>query len=238
MAETKINANQTNITADDIGALSASNESTATVGQVLTKTATGAEWDDAQGGGSSYTAGTGIAITNDVISVTAPTLQNTATEAGYLSIFGNNSGRGVGICGSVSSGNLGGIAIGASTTNTSHQASAGGSYGAIAIGRGAYAGGSGTVTIGRETRADGDMGVALGYYAKCSGSYAIQLGQGTNSTANTFSVGLGQNNNYQLLASDGTIPAARHAALPSADGTYVLKLVIASGVPTLSWVAE
>ena len=42
----------------------------------------------------------------------------------------------------------------------------------------------------------------------------------------------------QPINSDGTIPAARHAALPSADGTYVLKLVIADGTPTLSWVAE
>ena len=208
MAETKINANQTNITADDIGALSASNESTATVGQVLTKTATGAEWDDAQGGGSSYTAGTGIAITNDVISVTAPTLQNTATNtAKYLSIFGSYGGPGVEICGGVGSSNVGGIAIGGDTSN--YKADASGFYGAIAIGRSAVSSGAGTVAIGRDAKAYSDTSIAIGYVAKVEGaSYAIQLGYGTNTTANTFSVGLGQNNNYQLLASDGKIGRA------------------------------
>ena len=176
------------------------------------------------GGGSSYTAGTGINITNDVISVTAPTLQNTATTAGYLSIFGSNSGAGVGICGNVGSGNLGGIAIGGSTTNTSNQASAGGQYGAIAIGRGANASGSGTVAIGRDATASGSMSVAIGYVANSSGSYAIQLGQGTNSTANTFSVGLGQNNNYRLLDSNGTIPEARLADTTNATAGQVLTL--------------
>ena len=44
--------------------------------------------------------------------------------------------------------------------------------------------------------------------------------------------------NFEIMSADGTIPAARHASLPAADGTYVLKLVIASGVPTLSYVAE
>ena len=46
------------------------------------------------------------------------------------------------------------------------------------------------------------------------------------------------NTAYKLMSADGTIPAARHASLPAADGTYVLKLTISGGVPTLSWVAE
>lgn len=68
----------------------------------------------------------------------------------------------------------------------------------------------------------------------------INNGYDTNITiseANTFWWG-NSNGMYKLINSDGTIPAARHATLPSADGTYVLKLVIADGTPTLSWVAE
>lgn len=59
----------------------------------------------------------------------------------------------------------------------------------------------------------------------------IYWGTGWNSLLNKWGV-------YKLMSADGTIPAARHASLPAADGTYVLKLVISSGVPTLSWVAE
>lgn len=81
--------------------------------------------------------------------------------------------------------------------------------------------------------------VAIGYSAKVGGSaaYAVQIGEGTNNDSNTFKVA-NSNGNYEIMSADGTIPAARHASLPATDGTYVLKLVIASGVPTLSWVAE
>ena len=106
------------------------------------------------------------------------------------------------------------------------------------FGRGTQTTGAGSSAFGNSARATGDHSTALGNSAYAYANYAIQLGMGTNSTANTFMVGLSSNSNYELLSADGTIPAARHAALPAADGTYVLKLVIANGVPTLSWVAE
>lgn len=82
MAETKINANQTNITPSDIGALSAANESTATVGQVLTKTATGAEWDDAQGGGISDVTVNGTSVVSGgVAAITCATIDDTSTSS-------------------------------------------------------------------------------------------------------------------------------------------------------------
>jgi hypothetical protein len=111
--------------------------------------------------------------------------------------------------------------------------------GSIAIGsRASVMGGGNSIVIGERAESRGDNTVAVGYAAKATAEGAIQLGTGgTNSVANTFKV-WNNNGNFEMMSADGTIPAARHAALPSADGTYVLKLVIANGVPTLSWVAE
>lgn len=97
-----------------------------------------------------------------------------------------------------------------------------------------------TTLIGYSATSRSNYGIAIGNSASVglSADYAIQIGaNGTNSDANTFKVA-NANGNFEMMSADGTIPAARHASLPAADGTYVLKLVIASGVPTLSWVAE
>ena len=115
----------------------------------------------------------------------------------------------------------------------------------VCIGSNAKAG-NWSVAIGCSAAIEGSYGIAystvIGGYAKCTQSYSMQFGRGTNSEEGTvcFGTRLADSTwvNYKLLDRDGTIPAARHAALPSADGTYVLKLVIANGVPTLSWVAE
>lgn len=85
-------------------------------------------------------------------------------------------------------------------------------------------------------------GLALGASAFVGASGAIQLDASgstsyiTNSDANTVKIA-NANGNFEIMSADGTIPADRHAALPAADGTYTLQLVISSGVPTLSWVA-
>ena len=125
------------------------------------------------------------------------------------------------------------------------------------VGTGASARGNYCVTYGRSAQAF-ERAAAIGGQAYANSQYsssfgwgavvsystvgAIQLGKGTNSTPGTFSVGLTADGNtwgnYEVLSADGTIPAARHAALPAADGTYTLQLVISNGVPTLSWVAE
>lgn len=100
----------------------------------------------------------------------------------------------------------------------------------IAIGAYANANGGGSK---RET-------ITIGFGANAKADYAIQLGHGDNTEASTFCVATKYNNdyvNYKLLDADGTIPAARHASIPAADGTYTLQLVISNGVPTLSWVA-
>jgi hypothetical protein len=109
----------------------------------------------------------------------------------------------------------------------------------IAIGQMAKAtsGGTSCIAIGYDAQAKANDAIAIN--GKATAQAAIQLGGGvnvTNSDANTFKVGNG-NGNFELMSADGTIPAARHAALPAADGTYTLQLVITNGVPTLSWVA-
>lgn len=126
--------------------------------------------------------------------------------------------------------------VGIGTANTPYSA-------AVAIGGGTTASASGAIASGYNARATSLCAIACGAGAKATAANAIQLGANrwtggyTNSDANTFKVG-NENGNFEMMSADGTIPAARHAALPTEDGTYVLKLVIADGVPTLQWIAE
>ena len=83
-------------------------------------------------------------------------------------------------------------------------------------------------------------GIAIGAYASVGAAYAIQIGggQGTNYDANTFKVA-NANGNFELMDANGNLPADRLASTTGlADGNYRLRLVMASGVPTLEWVAE
>ena len=92
----------------------------------------------------------------------------------------------------------------------------------------------------------GHHNTCVGYLAQTNSNVggSIQLGQGTNSENGTFYVGLsdqwGTNlHNYKMLNNDGTIPAARLASTTGlADGNYHLRLTMANGVPTLTWVDE
>ena len=168
-------------------------------------------------------------------------LVNTATGTNAITI-GGNSGTGnksVNI-GSSSTADNNCISIGYNATARAVSAYAEGN--AIAIGTAASCTGDGRMAIGRSSVASSTGAIAIGWCATASAQYAIQLGGGdawhkpTNSDANTFKVG-NNNGNFEMMSADGTIPAARHASLPAADGTYTLQLVITNGVPTLSWVA-
>lgn len=68
--------------------------------------------------------------------------------------------------------------------------------------------------------------LALGYSAVASGNYSIQIGQGTNSTANTLSVGLSSSLNVQLLNSSGQIPAGRLPISTSVDSSSTNNTVV------------
>lgn len=153
-----------------------------------------------------YTAGTGISITNDVISVTAPTLTNKATGNNSVTIVGNNfnAGQSVNVgAGSKASGNA--VAYGYNTL------AMGGS--SVAIGASASSAGSNSTVIGYGAQVTADThAIAIGAEAISSASMAIQLGRGTNSTAQSLSVGFGTfaSDNYQLLdGTTGLIPDAR-----------------------------
>lgn len=255
----------------------------ATAGQVLTLDSNlNAVWQ-AGGGGSSYTAGTGIDITNGSISVTAPTVVNAASNNVQLNICPaggtqnttDRSGESIVIGSNIKGGSLndsGSIRIGNNINTSGHQYGAYGVYisskgidktgGSLIINAGTEAttnnsgrtggiligGGYKPVIIGSQSGASngGAYSIAIGgstaYNAQLNSDYSVLLNAGNDSAANitehnTFWWG-NHNGVYKLFDADGTIPAARHASLPVADGTYVLKLVIASGVPTLSWVAE
>jgi autotransporter adhesin len=115
-------------------------------------------------------------------------LKNTATGTDSLSILGNANARNEG------------INIGASSSSWSSS---------VVIGKSALSQASNTVAIGNSSLAQASGSVALGQGAKAKSTNAIQIGAGMNSTANTLSIGLGNNNNYQLLDATGVIPDAR-----------------------------
>lgn len=203
------------------------------------------------GGGSSYTAGTGIDITSGVISVTSPTLQNTATDTDSVGLIGTTNSSNSVVIGKNAQVNWNsGIAIGngaiAQGIAIGYGAKSTSDYGnSVAIGNSVETKTQQSIAIGGHSSDNyNKKGIAIGYFCKTDAAGAIQLGWGTNSSnyatnsdANTVKIS-NANGNFEIMSADGTIPAARHASLPASDGTYVLKLVISGGVPTLSWVAE
>lgn len=117
----------------------------------------------------------------------------------------------------------------------------------VAIGKSAGVFGDLNVAIGESATVGGQFNyknksIAIGRRAQCTANNAIMLNASgawaTNSDNNTFKVA-NNNGNFEMMSADGTIPAARLASTTGlADGNYRLRLTIASGVPTLSWVAE
>lgn len=148
---------------------------------------------DVMGGGSggTYTAGTGINITNNEISATDPVLMNNTTQTNSLSVGGTVSG--------VSS-----VLIGTGTASAIRDC--------VVIGYNAQSE-SGSVVIGAGASSTGGTAatphIAIGRGAKTTGSLQkIQLGPGTNSDANTFKVA-NANGNFEIMSADGTVPTAR-----------------------------
>lgn len=218
------------------------------------------------GGGSSLPSQTGNSgkfLTTDgtAASWSDKPLVNTATGTDSLTIFGTattasnvvNIGKN-----SVSTGMRAvcvgensqvtqnyGVAIGYNAQTAVSEGVAIGQYaglssnGILALGGGCKAKNYGCA-IGRNADVTGTRGIAIGDNAKASANNAIQLGgyYQTNSDANTFKVA-NANGNYEMMSADGTIPSDRLASTTGlADGNYRLRLTMASGVPTLSWVAE
>lgn len=132
--------------------------------------------------GSTYTAGTGIDITSNTISVTYPTLTNKQHSSSGTSL------------------------VIASTINYSSD-----NGNAIGIASPAFSGwydlGNGAIAIG-SLNSSGNYSINIGG-SSCSANFAIQLGFGSNSEASSFYVGTSLSNNWKLLGSDGLVPVAR-----------------------------
>lgn len=173
----------------------------------LATVATTGDYDDLT---NKPTAGTGIDITNNVISVTSPTLVNTATGEYSVTINGKStSQRKAYNIGKYSSSLACGVAYG---------------YGADA--------GEFGVSIGYASDCN-SYGVALGYNAY-STLGSIQIGYGKNSRSMTMAVGFYNGTTsyeYQLLdGTTGLIPDARISSNIARDADVVHK----SGNETIS----
>lgn len=237
-------------------------------GKFLTTDGTDASWgtinalqNTATGTDSLTILGTATTENNIVNIGVNATAENGGTAIGKDALCVHNYGTAIGIGASVygSASEDRNVAIGAYATagesssykvsrcvviGGSSQAARNGSR-SVVVGNTSYSKSGYGVAIGCYAGVEtlSGNGIAIGYAAKVSAANAIQIGSKgtnnnyTNSDANTFKVG-NANGNFEIMSADGTIPAARHASLPAADGTYVLKLTISGGVPTLAWVAE
>lgn len=179
---------------------------------------------------ASANAQSGVAING------AGFLKNSATGSNSLTILGNATGyqNSVNIGAGSKVGSSGGTAIGynarAEYSNgvaVGYEAYASGNavcigYPTVTVNRRKGACNTNTIAIGQATAANSEdiaIGVATAYgshsiaigRASATANYAIQLGTGTNSDANTFSVGLSNSLNVRLLNSNGTIPGERMA---------------------------
>lgn len=225
------------------------------------------------GGGSSYTAGTGIDITNDVISTKVSIAYdpaNSTDAVAVMSITGGASpsdGDGVLVIGNGAKSNpryttfdsKGVVVIGesanAGSTYAGNSVTIGnksvGALNTVVIGYGANTSAPGAIAIGKNAKVSGSWGgLAIGQETTCAKGGIILNGasnsQGTNTITGTdscFDVVLSDAflsyHQYTLLNGAGLIPADRLASTTGlADGNYRLRLVMASGVPTLEWVAE
>ena len=156
--------------------------------------------------------GSGVNETSDTLQVGNYTLLDTSTGLIPDARISTNIARSADI--TSLSGYLQNTATGSSALTILGTANA--KSNSINIGSSSTVTGNQAVVIGNGAGASGVKSSALGYYAKANAAYAIQLGQGTNSTANTLSIGFpnydGNNNsaNYRLLdGTTGLIPDAR-----------------------------
>lgn len=127
----------------------------------------------------------------------------------------------------------GSIEVGSSTNTANYT---------VAIGIDSYCIGSGSVVIGNSARSTKRNCVAIGYQGRATANGSIIInasgGERTNTHSGTVVIA-NETGTFEIMSADGTIPADRFASTSGlADGNYRLRLTMASGVPTLTWVAE
>ena len=158
-------------------------------GEVLTNTATGTD--------SFSTGDANVASTDGAVSIGS----GSAVGAGSVAVGDNARAANSAVVIGSGSSLHNNVVVGVKAYGTGDNA--------VSIGNNAYSN-TKSVAIGSGANAQNASNmIAIGNLAKTSADYAIQLGDGTNSEANTFSVGLSDSNNYKLLGSDGKIPAER-----------------------------
>lgn len=201
-----------------------------------------------------YTAGNGIDITNDTISVTAPTLVNKITNNRGLSIGGEINGTNISI-GTTTvattpnfyenriaispTAGLGdgsnSIRIGASTSCSDDTVAIGYGAKAISVSKGVAVGANsesaGGVSIGYNAYSGWPStgSIAIGNRASCKAANAIQLAVGSrkSNVVNSDSNTFkvaNTNGNFEIMSADGTIPEARLADTTNATQGQVLQL--------------
>lgn len=159
------------------------------------------------GGTGTYTAGRGISIYGDEISVADPTLVNRASVNTSIAIGSNSSTANSISLGTGTNVGAGGIAIGRSAYANGQNATA--------IGFGATASGANSVVIGYGGRtSSGTPGTVL---LNASGRNASVSDPNTLFFANTNSI-------YNVIDQDGFIPAARMASTTGAATGNILTL--------------
>ena len=162
------------------------------------------------------TAGTGINITSNTISVTTPVLENIAT--GELSVS---------VSGGIASSTRASTNIGVNSSAVAYATAIGrvavadGSS-SIAIGENVHSNSTGSIAIGAGSTVTGYGAIAIGSRGTVNGAGAIILGNGSNTEASTFKVALNTTNVtstdeasglYTLLDSSGHIPTGRLAEI-------------------------
>lgn len=198
-------------------------------GKFLTTDGTDASWSNKP------LVNTATATNSLTILGNANTTKKDSINIGYNSSVNNFGDIAIGVDSTANGGQEYGVALGYKASDTAPSG--------VALGAKTKAQGFYTVAIGGNANASQYYSIALGYRAQATASGAIQLGfynssATTNSDPNTFKVA-NANGNFEIMSADGTIPADRLASTTGlADGNYRLRLVMASGVPTLEWVAE
>lgn len=207
-----------------------------------------AVWDVASqgGGGTTYTAGRGIDITNDTISFNLPISagtgtnsiiggdpHNTATNTGSIALGGwYNSFTSYGLCKASGKGavSLGGTASGEDSFAAAGTGAASGTRSAAIATYGSKAYGIESLATGRETTANTFTSFAQGRFTKTTNEAEVALGEYNNSVS--ASTTFGDSGNTLFSVGNGTANNARHNAFEirqngdiyCSDGTNDVKL--------------
>ena len=161
------------------------------------------------GGGTTYTAGDGIDITNDTISVDTDTIQEKLTAGTGIDITNNTISA---------TGGGGGPTVvqatGTSTTDVMSQDATtklvykdGSTLSRIQIGQSADSGANYSIAIGSSAVTSKPLGVAVGYYSYAGNSDSVALGSYAQTTKDAqINIGVtnsnhGYNNTYYRLLS-------------------------------------